>query len=86
MQVQNLMVLVEACAVRKAEATPKGDGWAVWIVHATRQGERREPLERQRGGVRKFATLDAVANALDAAGIDEFCVNLRSGEGSSDGR
>ena len=86
MQIPKLKVLVEAGAVREAEAMPDGDGWTVEVTYASRGGERREALERQRGGLRVFATLDAVARALGAAGIDEFRVNLRSGEGSSGGR
>ena len=76
MQLPKLKVLVEAGAVRKAEALPDGDGWAVWIVHTTRGGERREALERQRGGARVFATLDTVARCLAGAGLSTFAVNL----------
>ena len=54
---------------------PDAGGWAVWIVYAGRGGERREPLERQRGGRRVFATLDAVARCLTAAGVARFQVN-----------
>jgi hypothetical protein len=72
MQVPKLKVLVEAGVVRQVEAMPEADGWAVWIVHATRGGERREVLERQRGGLRVFATLDAVARCLAGAGLSEF--------------
>ena len=87
MQIPKLTVLAQAGAVREAEAMPDAGGWAVWIVHAGRGGERREPLERQRGGARIFATLDAVARTLRAAGVLEFrVINPRSGEESSDGR
>jgi hypothetical protein len=72
MQVPKLKVLVEAGVVRQVEAMPEADGWAVWIVHTTRGGERREALERQRGGLRVFATLDAVARFLAGAGLSEF--------------
>ena len=76
METQKLMVLVEAGAVRSVEAIPDGDGWAVWITYASLIGERREPLQRQRGGVRVFVTLDAVARCLVAVGLSEFAVNL----------
>ncbi|MEI2769509.1 MAG: hypothetical protein V9G98_01780 [Candidatus Competibacter sp.] len=76
METQKLKVLIEAGAVREAEALPDGEGWAVWIVHATRGGERREALERQRGGVRVFATLDAVARCLAGAGLSAFRVSV----------
>jgi hypothetical protein len=72
MQVPKLKVLVEAGVVRQVAAMPEADGWAVWIAHATRSGERREALERQRGGLRVFATLDAVARCLAGAGLSEF--------------
>ena len=76
MQLPKLKVLIEAGAIREAEALPDGEGWAVWVVHATRGGERREALERQRGGARVFATLDAVARCLAGAGLSTFAVNL----------
>ncbi len=75
MRIPKLTVLAEAGAVRAAEAMPDAGGWAVWIVYAGRGGERREPLERQRGGARVFATLDAVARCLAAAGVARFQVN-----------
>lgn len=88
MQTPKLKVLIEAGGVREVTVSynANADGWTVQVRYATRTGERLEVLERQRGGVRVFATLDAAANALDEAGIDEFCVNRRSGEGSSDDR
>ena len=76
METKKLMVLVEAGAIRKAEALPDGDGWAVWITYGSRSGERREALERQRGGQRIFVTLDAVARCLAGAGLSAFAVNL----------
>ena len=75
MRIPKLTVRAEAGAVRAAEAMPDAGGWAVWIVYAGRGGERREPLERQRGGRRVFATLDAVARCLTAAGVARFQVN-----------
>ena len=74
-------------AVRAAEAMPEADGWAVIVSYKTLAGLHIEPLERQRGGARLFATLDAVARTLRAAGVGEFrVINPRSGAGSSDGR
>ena len=78
MQLPKLKVLIEAGAVREAEAMADGDGWAVWVTYARRSGEQREVLERQRGGTRVFATLDAVAGALARMGLHEFRVNTRS--------
>ena len=82
MQLPKLKVLVEAGAIREAEALPDGDGWAVWIIHASRGGERREALERQRGGVRVFATLDAVARCLAGAGLGRFRVSIAGWPGA----
>ena len=84
MQVPKLKVLTEAGAVREVEAMPEQDGWVVWIVYVSHGGERREPLERQRGGVRVFATLDAVARFLAGLGLPAFRVNAagRAGEGA----
>ena len=49
--------------------------WTVQITYASRAGERCEVLERQRGGVRGFATLDAVARCLAGLGLTVFRVN-----------
>jgi hypothetical protein len=75
MQIPKLQVLIEAGAVREVEVSHEADGWAVWITYASHGGERREALERQRGGVRVFATLDAVARALAGLGLPAFRVN-----------
>ena len=77
MQVPKLKVLVEAGAVRAVDVTYATDaaGWVVWIAYASRRGERREVLERQRGGTRGFATLDAVARCLAGLGLPAFRVN-----------
>lgn len=76
MQFPKLKVLIEAGAVREVEAIPDGGGWAVRVTYASRRGERREALERQRGGARAFATLDAVARCLAGAGLSAFRVNV----------
>ncbi len=77
MQIPKLKVLVEAGAVRAVEASYATDaaGWTVSITYARRHGERREGLERQRGGARVFATLDAVARGLAGLGLPTFRVN-----------
>ena len=79
MQISKLKVLAEAEAVREVEVLHEatGDGWTVQITYATRQGERCEVLERQRGGVRGFATLDAVARCLAGLGLPVFRVDAR---------
>ena len=75
MQIPKLQVLIEAGAVREVEVSHEADGWAVWITYASHGGERREALERQRGGVRVFATLDAVARCLAGLGLPAFRVD-----------
>ncbi len=74
MQVPKLKVLVEAGAVREVEIIHEAAGWTVWVTHATRHGERRAVLERQRGGARGFATLDAAARCLAGLGLPAFRV------------
>jgi len=77
MQIPKLQILIEADAVRDIEVNPNdtATGWTVQITYASRQGERCEILERQRGGVRGFATLDAVARCLAGLGLTAFRVN-----------
>lgn len=75
MQIQKMKVLAEAGAVRAIEAMPEADGWTVWVIYTSHGNERREPLERQRGGVRIFATLEAIAHTVIAAGLTRFQVN-----------
>ena len=77
MQILKLKVLVEAGAVRQVEAIPESaGGWTVQVTYASRSGERREVLERQRGGARAFATLDAVARSLAGLGLSAFQVHV----------
>ena len=83
MQVPKLKVLAEAGAVCDIEVNhDAAEGWMVQVTYATRRGERCEPLERQRGGVRVFATLDAAARTLAGLGLSGFRVNAagRAGE------
>ena len=77
MQIPKLQVLIEAGAVRDIEVNhdDTAHGWTVQITYASRRGERCEVLERQRGGVRVFATLDAVARCLAGLGLTAFRVN-----------
>ena len=78
MQIPKLKVLIAAGAVRDVAAIYQPDpvGWTVQVTHASRTGEQREVLERQRGGARVFATLDAVARGLAGLGLGEFRVNV----------
>jgi hypothetical protein len=78
MQVPKLKVLVEAGVVRDVAASYQAGllGWTVQVTYATRRGERREALDRQRGEARVFATLDAVARAVAGAGLSAFQVDV----------
>lgn len=78
MQIPKLKVLIEAGVMRDVAAIYQPDpvGWTVQVTYASRTGERREVLERQRGGARVFATLDAVARGLAGLGLGEFRVNV----------
>mgnify|MGYP000925897670 CR=1 FL=1 len=84
MQVQKLKVLVEAGVVRDVESIYQPDpvGWTVQVTYVSRTGERREVLERQRGGARVFATLDAVARCLAGAGLSAFRVSIAGWPGA----
>ena len=77
MQLPKLKVLAEAGAVCDIEINHEAadSGWTVQVTYATRHGERCEALERQRGGARVFATLDAVARGLAGLGLPTFRVN-----------
>lgn len=78
MQIPKIKVLADAGAVRKVEAvSKKKGGWVVWITYSHQDGKQREALERQRGGVRRFATLDAVANTLAVVGLRTFRVKIK---------
>ena len=86
MQIPKLKVLVEAGAVRAVAASYQAEvaGWTVQVTYASRHGERREVLERQRGGARIFATLDAVARSLAGLGLPAFRVDASGLAGAGD--
>ena len=86
MQILKLKVLVEAGAVREVAASYQTElsGWTVQVTYASRRGERREILERQRGGARVFATLDAVARGLAGLGLPAFRVDATGLAGAGD--
>ena len=71
-----LFTLAEIGAIERVVAKPDSGGWVVIVSYKTIAGIHIEPLERQRGGSRVFATLDAVARCLSGAGLSTFAVNL----------
>ena len=83
MQVPKLKILIEAGGVGEVTVSydANADGWTVQILHTTRSGERIEALERQRGGARVFATLDAVARCLAGLGLPAFRVKAAGLDG-----
>jgi hypothetical protein len=77
MRIPKLQVLAEAGVVRDVVARHQSEpaGWTVHVTYASRTSERRAVLERQRGGTRVFATLDAVARNLAGLGLPAFQVD-----------
>jgi hypothetical protein len=86
MRIPKLQVLAEAGVVRDVVARHQSEpaGWTVQVTYASRTGERRAVLERQRGGVRVFATLDAVARNLAGLGLPAFQVDATGLTGAED--
>ncbi len=76
MDQQKLSTLAEAGTIERIIAKPDSGGWVVIVSYKTLAGLHVEPLERQRGGARIFATLDAVARCLAGAGLSGFAVKL----------
>ena len=83
MQIHKLKILIEAGVVGEVTVSydTNADGWTVQITYATRSGARTEALERQRGGVRVFATLDAAARSLAGLGWPAFRVDATGLQG-----
>ena len=83
MQVPKLKILIEAGVVGEVTVSydANANGWTVQITYTTRSGERIEALERQRGGARVFATLDAVARSLAGLGLPAFRVDTAGLQG-----
>lgn len=77
-QEATLRALVAAGSVRElvAQRVSRGDRLA-WVLQI-RAGTNDSPLEKQRGGVREFKSLDAVATLVDSLGVCDFMVDLNS--------
>jgi len=61
----------------------KEAGWTVSPVFVTANGgDRSEPVELQRKGVRVFVTLDAAAQFLFSLGVREFSVLVNDQQAS----
>ncbi|MND56458.1 hypothetical protein D3C80_475630 [compost metagenome] len=57
--------------------TPMGAGYHIHLVRFGKQAES-DVIERQRGGWRVFATIDAAANTANAIGFRRIEVDLSS--------
>lgn len=77
MQLPKLKTLIEVGAIQQIRVVydASNDGWTLLITYQVQQAPKTEALERQRGGVRVFATLDAAAHCLGGLGIREFQVS-----------
>lgn len=75
-QEATLRTLVATGSVRElvVQRVRSGDGWAWGLL--VRTGMHEAPLERQRGGVREFKTLDAIAVLVHSLGGSELTVKL----------
>lgn len=75
-QEATLRTLAASGSIRKlvAQRITTGNGWAwVLLVHI---GSSESALEKQRGGVREFKSLDAIAVLVDSIGHNEVTVKL----------
>ena len=76
MQEREARLLIDAGALRGCTAAPAPLSPGRWVVLLHRPDGRAEPLERQRGGERVFASLDSAAGAARGLGFGQLVVNL----------
>jgi len=79
MKITKLATLIEVDAILELRVVYNADagGWTMLITYKANPEDKTEVLERQRGGPRLFATLDAALNVLVRLGIHEFQVSAR---------
>lgn len=79
MQTPKLRTLVEVGAIQRLSVAynPAAGGWTVSIMYRANPDEKTEMLERQRGGVRAFTTMEAVIRYLARLGIRECQVSTQ---------
>ncbi len=83
MQTNKLKTLLGVDAVAKLHTRYSEDNraWVIDITYSDKQGDSiTESLERQRGGIRKFARLDGIAGYLSELGVHRFTVDTASYE------
>jgi len=66
MNLLKLKTLIEVNAIRKIRVVydTNAGGWTMRITYKANPEDKTEALERQRGGPRVFATLEAALNVL----------------------
>ena len=72
MKERDARLLMDVGALHGATVTPAPMEPARWAILLHRADGQEVQLERQRGGLRTFATLDAAAAALGALGFRSF--------------
>ena len=79
MKITKLQTLVEVNVIREVRVVydTTAAGWTMLITYKANPEDKTEVLERQRGGPRVFATLEAALNVLTGLGIHEFQVSAR---------
>ena len=79
MKITKLETLIEVNAIRELRVVydTTAGGWTLCITYQANPEDKTEVLERQRGGARVFATLEAALNVLASLGIYEFQVSAR---------
>ena len=79
MKITKLQTLVEVNAIREVRVVydTTAAGWTMLITYKANPEDKTEVLERQRGGPRLFASLDAAVNVLARLGIHEFQICTR---------
>ena len=77
MQESEIKIRFDAGELNACIATRSPMDSKKWIVHFySRKSSKQINLETQRGGVREFKTLDAVAKLVDKVGFKSYTVHL----------
>lgn len=77
MQEQEIKIRFDAGELNGCIATRSPMDSSKWIVHFySRVSSKQINLETQRGGVRQFKTLEALASLVNKVGFKSFTVHL----------
>lgn len=79
MKITKLETLIEVNVIREIRVVYDADagGWTMRMTYQANPEDKTEVLERQRGGTRVFATLEAALHVLIGRGIHEFQVSAQ---------